>query len=84
MPRLLRRLDGRRMLGDVQAVQATDRWNSFDRFHETTHTLVGRYEGDAPGLPCVSSSLAYAPTEIHSSVTGNGTCLHFHSGPAIW
>ncbi|MBM3263705.1 MAG: hypothetical protein FJY97_09830 [candidate division Zixibacteria bacterium] len=32
------------MINDVDTIVATDRWNSFDRFHETTKTLVQGYE----------------------------------------
>ncbi len=32
------------MLDTVESIQHTDRWNSFDRFHETTDTLVECYE----------------------------------------
>jgi len=44
LPPLLEAADGRRMLEDVSAIVDTDRWNSFDRFHESTDTVVGRYE----------------------------------------
>lgn len=35
---------GRRILTDVKRIIATDRWNSFDRFHDTTETLVNSYQ----------------------------------------
>ena len=44
LPRLLRHTDGRRVLSSVAAIVETDRWNSFDRFQETTETLVREYE----------------------------------------
>lgn len=44
LPLMLRQADGRRMLDDVSAIVETDRWNSFDKFHETTKTLVQKYE----------------------------------------
>ena len=43
LPLLYRRTDGRGILNDVAAIVETDRWNSFDRFHDTTKTLVQRY-----------------------------------------
>ena len=44
LPLMLRETSGKELLGAVRDVVATDRWNSFDRFHETTETLVRRYE----------------------------------------
>ena len=38
------------MLQDVARIVETDRWNSFDRFHETTRTLVERYEEGGAGV----------------------------------
>ena len=35
---------GRRILTDVKRIVATDRWNSFDRFHDTTDTLINTYQ----------------------------------------
>jgi aminoglycoside 3-N-acetyltransferase len=52
------RADGGRLLGDVEAVVATDRWNSFDRFHQTSQTLARRYEEAGAGV------------EIHPLQTG--------------
>jgi aminoglycoside N3'-acetyltransferase len=52
--------DGQRILRDVDAVVATDRWNSFDRFHETTRTLVQGYEA------------AGARAEVYAIQTGGG------------
>ena len=49
---------GQRILQDVDAIVATDRWNSFDRFHETTRTLVDRYEA------------AGAKAEVYAAQTG--------------
>ncbi len=43
LPLLHKHADGRRNLNDVAAIVETDRWNSFDRFHQTTQTLVQRY-----------------------------------------
>ena len=37
------------MLKTVQSIVDTDRWNSFDRFHDTTDTLVQMYEGAGAG-----------------------------------
>jgi len=36
--------DGRQMKSNVARIAATDRWNSFDRFQETTQTLSELYE----------------------------------------
>lgn len=44
LPKILDATNGKRMLDTVAAIQETDQWNSFDRFHETTDTLVGFYE----------------------------------------
>ena len=44
LPLLLREVRGKRMLAAAAEVVETDRWNSFDRFHETTATLVRHYE----------------------------------------
>ncbi|MDP6505147.1 MAG: M28 family peptidase, partial [Planctomycetota bacterium] len=35
---------GSNVLRLVKAIQETDQWNSFDRFHDTTRTLVTEYE----------------------------------------
>ena len=50
LPLLMDRVDGGRLLGDVQAVVETDRWNSFDRFHQTSQTLARRYEQAGAGV----------------------------------
>jgi aminoglycoside 3-N-acetyltransferase len=44
LPSLLGRADGKRMLADIKKISGTDRWNSFDRFHQTTQTLASSYE----------------------------------------
>ncbi|MEE2658832.1 MAG: AAC(3) family N-acetyltransferase [Candidatus Latescibacterota bacterium] len=44
LARILKATSGRRLMQDVEAVWETDRWNSFDRFHDTTNTLVRHYE----------------------------------------
>ena len=43
LPVIRRRTQGKRALDDIRAILETDRWNSFDRFHDTTKTLVQRY-----------------------------------------
>ncbi len=58
LPLLYGKTDGRRVLEDVRAVVATDRWNSFDRFSETTEFLVRRYEESG------------AKAEVHTMRTG--------------
>jgi aminoglycoside 3-N-acetyltransferase len=44
LPLLAGEADGARTLAAVGEIVATDRWNSFDRFHDTTRTLVSMYE----------------------------------------
>ncbi|MFB3041360.1 MAG: hypothetical protein ACE1ZS_06105, partial [Candidatus Poribacteria bacterium] len=44
LPLLHRHIDGKRLLETVASIVETDRWNSFDRFHDTTQTLVRHYE----------------------------------------
>ncbi|MBT4976944.1 MAG: DUF4910 domain-containing protein [Gemmatimonadetes bacterium] len=58
LPLMLREASGKELMGSVREVSATDRWNSFDRFHETTETLVRRYE------------VAGAQAEVESIQTG--------------
>lgn len=58
LPLLHGKSDGRRILQDVREVVATDRWNSFDRFADTTAFLVRRYEESG------------AKAEVHTMRTG--------------
>ena len=58
LPLLHEHTQGERLLRTVAQIVATDRWNSFDRFHETTHTLARLYEE------------AGAAVEVHSLPTG--------------
>ncbi len=58
LPLLHASTDGKRVLEDVRAVVATDRWNSFDRFRETTGYLVSRFEESG------------AKAEVHTMRTG--------------
>ena len=58
LPLLHGKTDGRRILQDVREVVATDRWNSFDRFAETTAFLVRRFEESG------------AKAEVHTMRTG--------------
>ena len=44
LPLLLREARGQDVIQAVAEIVETDQWNSFDRFHETTRTLVRRYE----------------------------------------
>ena len=44
LPLILQQANGREMMAAVRDVVQTDRWNSFDRFGETTATLTSRYE----------------------------------------
>ncbi|MCE9612759.1 MAG: AAC(3) family N-acetyltransferase [Lentisphaerae bacterium] len=43
LPVLHRRISGRDMLADIRAMVATDRWNSFDGFHETARYVAEQY-----------------------------------------
>lgn len=58
LPLLHSQTRGERLLQTVAQVVETDRWNSFDRFHETTKTLVRQYEE------------AGAAVEVHPLPTG--------------
>ncbi len=58
LPLLHASTDGNRVMEDVRAVVATDRWNSFDRFRETTEYLVRRFEESG------------AQAEVHTMRTG--------------
>jgi aminoglycoside 3-N-acetyltransferase len=58
LPHLLGASDGRKMIRLVEKILVSDRWNSFDRFHETTGTLVTAYER------------AGARAEVHRIPTG--------------
>ena len=49
LPLLLQETSGRRMIQAAAEVVDTDRWNSFDRFHDTTRTLVRHYEEAGAG-----------------------------------
>ena len=44
LPLMLQQADGQKMMATVRDVVQTDRWNSFDRFGDTTSTLTSRYE----------------------------------------
>jgi len=44
LPLLHEAVRGERLLGTVEEIVSTDRWNSFDRFHETTKTLTRLYQ----------------------------------------
>jgi aminoglycoside 3-N-acetyltransferase len=61
LPRLYRQANARRMVELVKRVVRTDRWNSFDRFHDTTRTLQRAYHA------------AGAQTEVYTVPTGGPT-----------
>ena len=44
LPLMLQQANGQQIMAAVRDVVQTDRWNSFDRFGETTATLTDRYE----------------------------------------
>ena len=58
LPLILRETRGKGMVDAVAEIVETDRWNSFDRFHQTTKILVRRYEE------------AGAEVEVHPAQTG--------------
>jgi len=58
LPLIHQETDGNRILEDAATIVETDRWNSFDRFHDTTRTLVERYESSG------------AQTEVYEVQTG--------------
>ncbi|HCV25161.1 MAG TPA: hypothetical protein DGN59_17015, partial [Candidatus Latescibacteria bacterium] len=41
--------DGKRTLKTIDDIQATDQYNSFDRFHDTSQTLVDYYQRAGAG-----------------------------------
>ena len=49
LPLMARQADGKKTLKVIEDVVETDRWNSFDRFHDTTDTLVRYYEEAGAG-----------------------------------
>lgn len=53
LPLLYRRTDGPRLRRLVKTLVATERWVSFDRFHETTAALVSAYEEAGAGIEVV-------------------------------
>ncbi|MFH1567585.1 MAG: AAC(3) family N-acetyltransferase [Gemmatimonadota bacterium] len=50
LPPVLGATDGRRLLRTVAEIVETDRWNSFDRFHQTSDTLARHYEAAGAGV----------------------------------
>lgn len=58
IPLLRARMAGGRILNSARAIVATDRWNSFDRFHDTTRTI------------CSAFDRAGAAAEVYSIQTG--------------
>jgi aminoglycoside 3-N-acetyltransferase len=60
LPLFCRRADGGRALRLAAKILETDRWNSFDRFHQTTRTMTEAYRQ------------AGARTEVYRVPTGGG------------
>jgi hypothetical protein len=58
LPLLRGGISGGRILRSVRAIVETDRWNSFDRFHDTTRTVRSAFEE------------AGAATEVYAIQTG--------------
>lgn len=58
LPLFDRATHGNRIMSDVAKIVETDRWNSFDRFHDTTNTLVESYRASG------------AKTEVYAIPTG--------------
>ncbi|MBN2452058.1 MAG: DUF4910 domain-containing protein [Lentisphaeria bacterium] len=54
LPRLVAVADGRRVLDRVRAIVATDRWNSFDRFRETSRTIAAAFTEAGAAAECTS------------------------------
>lgn len=50
VPGMLAAASGKRVLEDVAAIVETDRWNSFDHFHETTKTVERRFREAGAGV----------------------------------
>ena len=44
LPQIMKATSGQRLMQNVLAVWETDRWNSFDKFRDTSKTLVRHYE----------------------------------------
>ena len=49
LPPMFACVDPARALKTVEAIVETDRWTSFDRYHDTTRTLVREYEAAGAG-----------------------------------
>lgn len=49
LPQMAAIANGKRTLQSIAAIQETDRWNSFDRFHDTSQTLVDMYQKAGAG-----------------------------------
>lgn len=49
LPELLAAAKPARVLQTARDIVATDRWNSFDRFHETSRTLLAAYQDSGAG-----------------------------------
>lgn len=58
LPQIHAAVNGPRMIDDVRDIVETDRWNSFDRFHDTTTNLVSKYHA------------AGVKTEVYCAQTG--------------
>ncbi len=61
LPLIQNHIQEQRLLDDLAAIVATDRWNSFDKFHETSSTLTARFEA------------AGAAVEVYSVPTGGAS-----------
>ncbi|MBT5873306.1 MAG: M28 family peptidase [Candidatus Latescibacteria bacterium] len=61
LPQVHAAVIGTRMIDDVRDIVETDRWNSFDRFHDTTKNLVNKYHA------------AGVKAEVYSAQTGGST-----------
>lgn len=49
LPQMVAASDGKRTLKTIDDIQATDQYNSFDRFHDTSQTLVDYYQRAGAG-----------------------------------
>jgi len=54
LPQLFGATNGARIMRTVRAIVSSDRWQSFDRFHDTTKYLVKEYEAAGAGAEVYS------------------------------
>ena len=67
------------MLETVAEVVKTDRWNSFDKFHDTTRTLVQRYEQTGAGAEVFPVQTG---GRIGTEIASSASCTRSNASPA--